>query len=93
MKTLTRLILGPCLFLTNCNLLLSAAFTPLESNGNHATPDGWTNSSPRDEIRPVFEFEPNGGPNRRGSLLIRADPREGLDGHWLKSFPVQGGHF
>ena len=54
-------------------------------------PDGWTVASPRDEIRPEFAFEPKGGPDGHGSLVIKADGREGLDGGWIKSFPVQGG--
>src|SRR5258706_197748 len=93
MKTLTPPIPGLLLFMTSCSLLLGAASTSLESDGIKPTPDGWKSMSPRDEIRPVFEFKPNGGPNRRGSLLIRADARDGLDGHWLKTFPVQGGHY
>src|SRR5262249_61151430 len=28
-----------------------------------------------------------------GSLLIRADARDGLDGHWTKTFPVHGGEY
>jgi predicted amidohydrolase len=52
--------------------------------------DGWTSASPRQEIRPAFEFKKDGGPSGRGSLLIRADDREGLDGHWTKTFPVRG---
>jgi predicted amidohydrolase/type 1 glutamine amidotransferase len=56
--------------------------------------DGWRSAASRDEIRPAFEFKKEGGPSHRGSLLIRADDREGLDGHWTKSFPIKGGqHF
>jgi predicted amidohydrolase len=51
----------------------------------------WKSASPRDEIRPAFELKPGGGPAKHGSLIIRADDREGLDGHWTKTFPVQGG--
>jgi hypothetical protein len=47
---------------------------------------GWKSVSPRDEIRPAFELKPNGGPRKRGSLTIRTDSREGLDGHWAKAF-------
>ena len=55
--------------------------------------DGWKGVAQRDEIRPAFIFKKNGGPNRNGSLIIRADQREGLDGHWTKSFPVKGGSY
>ncbi|MBI2949871.1 MAG: carbon-nitrogen hydrolase family protein [Verrucomicrobia bacterium] len=53
----------------------------------------WQGVSARDEIRPAFVFHPSGGPSGRGSLIIRADKREGLDGHWMKTFPVQGGEY
>src|SRR5262245_53947497 len=55
--------------------------------------DGWRGLSPRNEIRPAFVFKKDGGPSGSGSLLIRADDREGLDGHWEKAFPVQGGRY
>jgi predicted amidohydrolase len=56
-----------------------------------ADADGWTSASAREEIRPAFEFKRNGGPGGHGCLVIRADEREGLDGHWTKAFPVKGG--
>ena len=40
-------------------------------------PDGWTMVSPRDEIRPEFEFRPSAEPNKSGVFVIRADGREG----------------
>src|SRR5262249_45448646 len=36
-------------------------------------------------------FESTGGMDGKGSLMIRTDAREGLDGCWTKSFPVEGG--
>jgi predicted amidohydrolase len=56
-------------------------------------PDGWSARSPRDEIRPAFSFEAKGGPKQTGSLVIRHDAREGLDGWFQKSFAVNGGEF
>ncbi|MHB8522965.1 MAG: carbon-nitrogen hydrolase family protein [Limisphaerales bacterium] len=64
-----------------------------ESPDINQAPDGWKPASPRDEIRPAFAFEKNAGPDHRGSLVIRADDREGLDGHWVKTFPVHGGRY
>jgi predicted amidohydrolase len=58
-----------------------------------AFPTGWTAQSPRDEIRPVFAFDPAGGPNRAGSFVITHDDREGLDGWVKKTFPVNGGQW
>src|SRR5438876_165404 len=61
-----------------------------------ATPpgaDGWTMSAPREEIRPAFEHRNDGATAGGERLIIRAENREGLDGHWTKRFPVQGGHY
>ena len=51
---------------------------------------GWTTAAPRDEIRPQFAFDAQGGPDGKGGFLIRADQREGLAGCWKKTFPVSG---
>ena len=56
-----------------------------------AAPNGWTTASPRSEIAPSFSFEPHGGPAGSACLLILADAREGLDGCWTKSFPIEAG--
>lgn len=53
--------------------------------------EGWVPVSPRDEIRPQFELDAHGGPEGRSAMVIRADAREGLDGCWTKSFPVNAG--
>lgn len=54
--------------------------------------DGWKEAAPRDEVRPKFSRTLEGR-SGRGSLVIEADGREGLDGHWRKSFEVAGGQF
>ncbi|MHC4405174.1 MAG: carbon-nitrogen hydrolase family protein, partial [Planctomycetota bacterium] len=54
-------------------------------------PEGWSTEAPREEIRPVFVYLPQGGPNRGGSFVIEADDREGLFGWWKKTFDVEGG--
>ncbi len=49
-------------------------------------PDGqWRGFAARDEIRPSFDALAN------GHLRIATDAREGLDGHWARVFPVEGG--
>ena len=63
------------------------------SAGTGPAPDGWTTAAPRDEIRPQFAFDPKGGPGGAGCFIIRADQREGLDGCWKKSFPIDGGKY
>lgn len=55
-----------------------------------ALPPGWSARSPRDEIRPAFSYDPNGGPKQNGGFVIAHDAREGLDGWFQKSFPVTG---
>src|SRR5690242_7068404 len=61
----------------------TAADTPAPRTAEPA-PDGWTAAAPRDEIRPEFTYDPHGGPDGKGCLVIRADGREGLDGCWTK---------
>ncbi len=56
-------------------------------------PEGWKVDAPREEIRPQFAFDAKGGPDGQGALVIRADGREGLDGGWVKTFPIVGGRF
>ncbi len=56
-----------------------------------AIPDGWTAAAPRDEIRPEFTYDPEGGADGKGCFTIKADQRAGLDGCWKKTFPVSGG--
>jgi predicted amidohydrolase len=58
-----------------------------------ASPDGqtgWIPVSPREEIRPGFDTEPTGGVDGGDCLVIRTDAREGRDGAWTKTFPVNG---
>ncbi len=73
----------------------SFAFLPLLALTCAAAPPpaGWQTAAPRDEISPVFSFEPKGGPNHDGSFVITHDSREGLDGWFQKSFTVSGGEF
>jgi predicted amidohydrolase len=54
--------------------------------GLAAAPSGWSEQSPRDELRPGF--------SREGQVLvITHDEREGLDGWYQQTFAVQGGDF
>jgi predicted amidohydrolase len=69
-------------------LLLFLGFAP------PTPPEGWRTASPREEIRPSFEYDSKGGRSGNGAFVIRADVREGLHGSWIKDFPAQGGkHF
>ena len=55
------------------------------------TTDGWTTYSPRDEIKPEFSFDPNGGPKQDGSFIIESGANEGQQGGWTKTFAVESG--
>jgi predicted amidohydrolase len=73
---------------------VSAAPSEVRSSHSGDTfPPGWSANAARDEIRPDFAFEPEGGPRQAGSFVIRHDEREGLDGWFQKSFDVTGGGF
>lgn len=55
-------------------------------------PEGWQTASPREELKPAFFFKAGGGRSGNGAFIIEHDAREGLDGYWTRTFPVQGGH-
>lgn len=76
-------------------LLVGATITSSApaSGPSDAAPPGWTTAAPRDEIRPLFSYDPQGGPHGQGSFVITSQPLEGMHGWWQKSFPVQGGQF
>jgi predicted amidohydrolase len=54
-------------------------------------PAGWTTESPRDEIKPLFQYERSGGRGGREAWIIAGDAREGTSGWWQKAFLVEGG--
>ncbi len=56
-----------------------------------AAPPGWKTESPREEIRPEFSWNRDGGPDSAGELVIQADDREGLSGFWSRRVSVTGG--
>jgi len=71
-------------------VLLAASARAGESN---TAPDGWQTAAPRDELRPRFVYTVKGGRDGKGAFGIVHDQREGLDGYWTRTFPVQGGRF
>jgi predicted amidohydrolase len=72
------------LVLVVVGLAMAGSAVAGETNG------GWTMNSPRDELRPEFEYIPPDGRNGE-RFAISHDRREGLDGWWGKTFPVTGG--
>lgn len=71
-------------------LVLCAPLHAEKTSSTEAT-NGWTATALRREIRPQFDYAPHGGRNKKEALIITADSREGLDGAWKKSFPIEGG--
>jgi len=76
------------LWVSAIGVLVCLTHLPSVSAGSWT--NGWRTVAARDEIRPQF-FHRAGGPDGEGTLAIRADAREGLDGHWEKEFSVTGG--
>ncbi len=72
-------------------LVFSSAPTGAAIKGS--APAGWSTAAPRAELVPAFAFEAKGGRKGTAGFIIRADQREGLDGYWQKTFPVQGGKY
>ena len=57
-----------------------------------ATAEDWKSQAAREEIQPIFQTKPSADGNPAGlELIIRADDRQGLSGHWHRSVPVVGG--
>lgn len=73
--------------------LIFCGFVGLACMALAQTPDGWEPRSQRDEIRPAFSESPNAGRDGKAALTISTDQREGLDGYWAKTFPVEGGTY
>ncbi len=76
----------------NPKFLLVALFVlPSLLSASESAPPGWSAESPRDEIRPEFAWNPSGGQDGKGELVISADDREGLAGFWTSRIKVTGG--
>lgn len=56
-------------------------------------PDGWAPADVREGTRPAFSYDATGGPDSQGAFIIGTDARAGLDGRWVKTFPVEGGQY
>lgn len=56
-------------------------------------PPGWEAAAPREEIRPAFSYEPQGGPQEEGAFVIATDDSVAQQGRIQKIFPVSGGKF
>src|SRR5262249_27981178 len=76
-------------------VLLSSGETPSQKSSRSGAdaPAGWHTTAPRDEIRPSFAYERNGGPDGAPCLVIKADARQGQDGSWARGFQGTGGKY
>src|SRR5262245_7456032 len=54
-------------------------------------PAGWTTAAPREEIKPTFRYDPDGGRSGQAAFVITGDEREGTSGWWQKTLDVEGG--
>src|ERR1043165_3112634 len=54
-------------------------------------PVGWSTAAPRDEIKPLFRYEPTGGRGGREAFIISGDQRDGTSGWGQKTFDIEGG--
>ncbi len=70
---------------------MSMAGPPLPAAEDAKAPEGWSVSSPREEVQPTFVHVPDGGPDRQGSFVLQSDGRKGLIGCWTRVFSVVGG--
>ena len=72
-------------------LLFVALFSASQLFASEFSAD-WKQISPRDEIRPTFTANPNGGPNKKGALVMQSGNVEG-EGYFQKTFSIEGGKF
>ncbi len=69
---------------------LGLLFLPLAMASADDAPDGWAPAEVREGTRPAFSYEASGGPDGSGAFIIESDARDGLDGRWVKTFPIKG---
>jgi predicted amidohydrolase len=67
------------------------AFAAQCTAGTDLIDGSWQQASPREEIRPGFIFEAQGGRNGGARLVIESSSAEGLSGSWFKTVPIAGG--
>jgi len=72
-------------------IALTATASIADDRQPEDAPDGWTAESPRDEIRPHFSWESDGGPDGHGCFVMVATGKSENMGQWMRTFPVVGG--
>src|SRR5437870_1082432 len=74
-----------------CLVWLPGAIAFASETAFKGAPTDWTTLASREEIKPVFRYEPKGGREGREAFIIAGDNREGTSGWWQKTFAVEGG--
>ncbi|HEX5446028.1 MAG TPA: carbon-nitrogen hydrolase family protein, partial [Pirellulales bacterium] len=88
MRTMGKLMAVACLTI---GLAVSGERRPAAAaNGELAAPEAWSTAAPREELRPAFSYAAHGGRDAKGGFVIQAG-RQGLDGWWTTTIPVEGG--
>ncbi len=85
-------IVSSCVILLGTSAALGAAQNGGASWLSDST-NGWRSVSPREEIKPRFDFRGRTAVGDSPALIIKSDARNGLDGHWETEVPVTGGKF
>lgn len=91
-----RLALLVCLVLVSASAAVNTPAAPTsKADGGTKVPlsPDWTSGSPRPEISPKFDFNPQGGLNGKGAFVITSDNRAGMHGWFEKSFSITAGKY
>lgn len=89
-------LLASCVWLSTSPLAAEGPLPAVENlvrDGSLAAAQPWRPAAPRAEICPKFAFDPQGGPDHDGSLVISSDGRRGLHGCWQRTFEVEGDRY
>ncbi|HSJ03378.1 MAG: carbon-nitrogen hydrolase family protein [Verrucomicrobium sp.] len=82
--------LRSCLWMMSCLGVMAGSGLMAES-ASSTVETGWHTHADRPAIAPAFSTDPKGGRDGQGAWVMEADAREGLQGCWTRTFPVQPG--
>lgn len=76
-----------------CAIALASILSVSLAMAEESSTAPWKSYSPRDEIRPEFQIDKQGGLNGQPGYAIVHDQRDALDGAWMCEIPIEGGQF
>ncbi len=76
-------------FASLCCLILPGAALATAASA----PEGWVAGAPRREIEPRLTYKDKGGREGKGVFIADAGGKEGVNGYWSRTYPVQGGRY